>query len=57
MKITVDVTDQLDDIIREDLEWSALQLLKEGNDKHEFIHKKAELYSALVRVIEYYSSR
>jgi len=57
MKITVDITDQLDDLLREDLEWHALWLLEEGNDKHEFIHKKAELYSALVKVIEYYSSR
>jgi hypothetical protein len=57
MKVTVDIIEQLDDLIREDLEWSALQMLKEGNDKHEFIGNKADLFASLCRVIEYYSTR
>ena len=57
MKITVDIIEQLDDLIREDLEWSALQMLEEGNDKYEFIGNKADLFASFCRVIEYYSTR
>ena len=57
MKITVDIAHQLDDILREDLEWSALQMLKEGNDKYEFIGNKAQLFGAFCTVIEYYRTK
>ena len=56
-RVTVDITEQLDDLIREDLEWSALQMLNEGNDKHEFIGNKAELFASFCCVIGYYSTR
>lgn len=56
-RVTVDITDRIDDIIRQDLEWCALQMLEEGNDKYEFIGNKAELFASFCRVIEYYSTR
>ena len=56
-RVTVDITEQLDDLIREDLEWSALQMLEKGNDKYEFIGNKADLFASFCRVIEYYSDR
>ena len=56
-RVTVDITDRIDDIIRQDLEWCALQMLKEGNDKREFIGNKAELFASFCRVIEYYSTK
>lgn len=56
-RVTVDITDRIDEIIREDLEWNALQMLKEGNDKYEFIGNKAQLFSAFCEVIKYYSTK
>jgi len=56
MKVTFDMTsDQVDDIVRQDLEGSALQMLEEGNDKFEFIGNKAQLFAAFCTVLEYYS--
>ena len=57
MKIEVDITDQVDELVRQDLEEHALYLLKEGNDKHELIMRKAQLFSAFCTVVEYYSTR
>jgi hypothetical protein len=56
MKIIVDVGEQLDDIIRENLEWCAENMLKEGHDVHETLDNKAALFSALCQVIEFYST-
>lgn len=57
MKVEIDLGDKLDDIIREDLESSALQMLKEGNDKFEFIGNKAKLFASFCEVIKCYSTR
>lgn len=57
MKITVDITDQLDDIMREELEWHALEMLEEDNDRFEFIGNKAQLFASFCGVIEYYSTK
>jgi len=56
MKITVDVADQLATLIREDLQWHILAMLKEGYDIHEKLERKAELFSSMCKVLEFYSS-
>ena len=56
-RVTVDITDRIDEIIREDLEWNALRMLKGGNDEYEFIGRKAKLFGAFCTVIEYYSTK
>lgn len=56
-RVIVDITDQLDDIMREELEWHALEMLKEGNDEFETIGNKAQLFASFCKVIKYYSTK
>lgn len=53
MKVTVDI--DVHDIVLQDLKEHASYLMKEGNDPHEFIGKKALLFTSLCVVIEHYS--
>jgi len=57
MEITVTLKEALEECTRQNLEEHAMYLLKEGNDKHEFIGEKAALFASFCKVIKYYSTR
>jgi len=54
-RVIVDITDKIDDIIRKDLEWHVMEMLKENYDPHETLDNKVEEFNALCRVIKHYS--